>query len=69
MCRNSALIIFCLFQILEHQKVAKQFLLLNTTLGKALDKSSSLDISDEVREQVNFNTDLSSLFLLISLYF
>lgn len=42
-----------LYLILEHQKVAKQFSMLNIALAKALDKSSSLDISDEVREQVD----------------
>lgn len=33
--------------------MAKQFQLLNTTFAQALDRSTSLDISDEVREQVN----------------
>ncbi|KAG0554371.1 hypothetical protein KC19_12G086000 [Ceratodon purpureus] len=42
-----------LYLIFEQQKVAKQFQLLNTTFVQALDRSSSLDISDEVREQVD----------------
>jgi len=41
---------------LEQQKVAEQFVLVNTALVQALDKlPSSLEISEEVREQVNSN--------------
>lgn len=47
---------FSVFQILEQQKVAEQFLLVNTALIQALDElPNSLEISEEVREQVNFN--------------
>lgn len=42
-----------LYLILEQKNVAKQFLMLNTALGQALDKPISIEISDEVREQVD----------------
>lgn len=45
-----------LLQILEQKNVAKQFLMLNTALGQALDKPISIEISDEVREQVTSNS-------------
>jgi hypothetical protein len=44
---------FSVLQILEQRKVAMQFRVLDTTFARALDKSTSLEISDEVREQVN----------------
>jgi hypothetical protein len=45
--------------------VAKQFLLLNTKLGQALDRSSLPDISDEVREQVRRSDGLLILCTLV----
>lgn len=45
-----------LLQILEQKNVEKQFLMLNTALGQALDKPISIEISDEVREQVTSNS-------------
>lgn len=56
---------FLIFQILEQQNVANQFLLLNTTLGQALDRSSLPDISDEVREQVRRSDGWSISFILV----
>jgi len=53
-----ALLLLCnkgskLYLVLEQQNVRKEFLSLNTALGQALDKSPLLEISDEVREQVD----------------
>ena len=45
--------------------MAKQFLLLNTKLGQALDRSYLPDISDEVREQVRRSDGL----LICALWF
>nr|XP_024362904.1 U-box domain-containing protein 13-like isoform X4 [Physcomitrium patens] len=42
-----------LYLVLEQQEVAKQFLLLAAAFRQALNKPLSLDISDEVREQVD----------------
>lgn len=52
------LLLFCnkgskLYLILEQRKVAMQFRVLDTTFARALDKSTLLEISDEVREQVD----------------
>lgn len=60
---------FSVLQVLEQEKVAKQFRSLNPTFAEALDRSTSLDISDEVREQVNSSGQLilysSELFLWV----
>ena len=45
--------------------MANQFMLLNTTLGQALDRSSLPGISDEVREQVRRSDSWSILFILV----